>query len=50
MNLPVMAAAKRNGEFIADVKAECLRLRKTQVVRVGRLTSADKARLGGHET
>ena len=45
MKLPMMPAAKRNGELIADLETDCPRLRKTQMMRVGWLPPADQARL-----
>ena len=35
MQLPVMTAAERNGELIADFEADGSRLREPQVMRVG---------------
>jgi len=37
-----MQAADRDGEFIADLSAQRARLRKAQVMRVGRGASADQ--------
>jgi hypothetical protein len=45
MQLPMMASAKRYCEFIADFQANAARLRKSQMMRVARLSSADKTRL-----
>jgi hypothetical protein len=45
MQLPVMASAKRHCELIADFQAYAARLRKSQMMRVARLSSADKTRL-----
>src|ERR1700688_3042004 len=45
----VMDPAQRDGELIADLAAECPRLGKTQMVRIGRRASANQAGLGGHE-
>ena len=45
MQLPVMAAAERDGELVADFEAECARLRKPQVMRIGRLPAANEAGL-----
>jgi hypothetical protein len=45
MQLPVMASAKRHREFIADFQADAARLRKSQMMRVAWLSSADKTRL-----
>lgn len=46
MKLTVMAAAKRDGELVADLEAERPRLGKAKVMRVGRLTAANEAGLG----
>jgi hypothetical protein len=40
-----MATAKRYRELIADFQTNAARLRKSQMMRVARLSSADKARL-----
>ena len=45
MKLPMVAAAKRNCEFIADFKTDGPRLRKPQMMRIGGLPPADEARL-----
>jgi hypothetical protein len=42
-----VAAAQRHDEFITDLAAERPRLRKAQVVRIGRRAAADQARLPG---
>ena len=39
VQLPVMTAAERNGELVADFKADGCRLCKPQVMRVARLTT-----------
>jgi len=49
MQLPVMTAAEWNGEFIAHFKPEGSRLCKPQMMRVSRLTPANKAGLGSHK-
>ena len=49
MQLPMMTAAERYGELVADFEAECPGLRKPQVMRIGRLPAADEARLRGNE-
>jgi hypothetical protein len=49
MQLPVMASAKRHCELIADFQAYAARLRKSQMMRVARLSSADKTRLRYHK-
>ena len=50
MQLPVMTTAEGHRKFIADLHPQCPRLGKTQVMRIGGLTSADKAGLGRDET
>jgi hypothetical protein len=45
MQLPMMAAAKRYREFIADLHSQRSGLGKTQVMRIGRLSPADETRL-----
>ena len=47
MQLPVMASAERDGEFVADFKAEGSRLSKPQMMRIARLPTADQTRLRG---
>ena len=49
VQLPVMAAAERHGELIADFEAKRARLRKSQMMRVARLSSVDQTRLGSDE-
>jgi hypothetical protein len=49
MQLPVMASAKRYCEFIADFHANAARLRKSQMMRVARLSSTDQTRLRCHK-
>jgi hypothetical protein len=49
MQLPVMASAERYGELIADLQANAARLRKSKVMRIARLSTADKTRLRCHE-
>ena len=41
MNLAVVSPAQWHGKFVADLAPERPALRKTQVVRVGRLSTAD---------
>ena len=41
MQLSMMASTKRHGELIADLETDRARLRKPQVMRIGRLASAD---------
>jgi hypothetical protein len=43
MNLAMMTAAKRNGEFVADFATQGGRLREPQMMRVRRLSSTDQA-------
>jgi hypothetical protein len=45
VQLPVMPAAKRDRELITNLEVDGSRLCKPQVVRIGRLPAADKARL-----
>jgi hypothetical protein len=45
VQLPVMAAAERYGELVADFEAQGARLRKSKMMRVAGLSSADKTRL-----
>ena len=45
MQLPMMTAAERNGELVADFETERSGLRKAQVMRIGRLPAADQAGL-----
>jgi hypothetical protein len=45
MQLSVMAAAERYGEFITHFRADGARLRKAQVMWIRQLSPADKARL-----
>src|SRR5215510_4342283 len=49
VQLPVMAAAERHGELITDFEAQGARLRKAQMMRVARLSSADQTRPGSDE-
>jgi hypothetical protein len=49
MQLPVMGAAERYRELVADLLSESAGLGESQVMRVARLSAADKARLLGHE-
>ena len=49
MQLPMMTAAERDGELVADFETERPGLRKAQMMRIGRLPAADQARLRGHE-
>ena len=45
MKLPMMASTKRDGELVADLEPERPRLCKPQMMRIGRLPSADQTRL-----
>ena len=45
MQLPMVPAAERHGELITDLKTDRPRLRKPQMMRIGRLPPADEARL-----
>ena len=45
MQLPVMPTTERYGELIADLQANRARLRKSKMMRIARLSSADQARL-----
>ena len=49
IQLSMVTAAERHGEFIADFKAHRSRLGKAQMMRVTWLASADQTRLAGHE-
>jgi hypothetical protein len=49
VQLPVMPAAERDGEFITDFQPDGSRLRKAQVMRVRRLSSAYETWLRGNE-
>ena len=49
MELPMVAAAKRNGELITDLETDRPGLREAQVMRIGWLSPAYQTRLGGHE-
>ena len=45
MQLPMVTAAEGYGEFVADLETQRSGLGKPQVMWVGRLMAADKARL-----
>ena len=45
MQLPMVAAAERHGEFIADFATQGSGLGKAQMMRIARLAPADQARL-----
>lgn len=44
-----MGATERNRKFIADLASHGTRLNKAEVMSVGRLPSADQARLRAHK-
>ena len=48
--LAMVPAAEWNGEFIADLAAECSTLRKAKVVGVRRPAAANQAGLLGHKS
>ena len=50
VQLPMMAAAQRHGEFIAHLEANGSGLGKPQVMRIGGLPAADETRLCGDES
>src|SRR5262245_13058631 len=45
MHGAMMPATERDHEFIADLATECARLGKSEVVGIGRLATAQQARL-----
>ena len=45
MHLSMMPPTERHSEFITDLKTDRPRLRKTQMMRIGRLPPADQTRL-----
>ena len=45
MQLPMMTAAERDGELVADFQTQRSGLGKSQVVRIGWLSAANQARL-----
>ena len=45
MQLPMMTAAERHGELVADFETQRSGLGKPQVMRIGRLPAADEAGL-----
>ena len=45
MQLPMMTAAERDGEFVANFEAEGSGLGEPQMMRIARLPAADEARL-----
>ena len=45
MQLPMMTAAERDGELVADFETEGSGLRKPQMMRIGWLSAADQAGL-----
>ena len=50
VQLPMMAAAQKHGEFIAHLEANGSGLGKPQVMRIGGLPAADETRLCGDES
>jgi hypothetical protein len=42
MQLPMMTAAERNSEFVADFETQGSGLRKPKVMRIGRLPAANE--------
>jgi len=50
MDLTVMSSTQGDSKFIADLAAECPALRKSQVVRIGRLATTNQTRLLGHKS
>ena len=49
VQLSMMPTAKRYGELIAHLETNRSRLRKPQVMGIGRLPTTDEARLRGHK-
>ena len=49
VQLSVMTPTKGHGELITDFKTHCPRLRKAQMMRIGRLPPADETWLRGDE-
>ncbi len=49
VKLAMMEATNRNRELVADLAAQRTRLRKTEMMRIGRFAAAHHARLLGHE-
>ena len=50
MQLPMMTAAERYGELVADLETQRSGLCKPQVMRIRWLPAADQAGLRGHES
>lgn len=50
MQLPVMPAAERHSELIADFQTNRARLSKSKMMGIGRLSSAGEARLRCHKS
>ena len=50
MDLAMMAAAKRHGEFVAYFPAKCAVLTETQMMRIRRCAAANQAWLVGDES
>ena len=49
MDLTMMAAAQRHGEFVADFSPECAVLGEPQMMGIGGPATANQTRLFGHE-
>ena len=49
VKLSVVLPAQRDGEFIAHLPSECPRLGKPEMMGIGGFSTADQARLRGHE-
>ena len=47
MQLPMMTAAERYGELVADFETQGSGLRKPQVMRIGRLPAANEQDIAG---
>ena len=50
MDFAMMTAAERNGEFIADLAAECLALHKSGVMGICRPSAANQAGMLGDKS
>ena len=49
VDLSMVSTAERNGELIAHLAAQCSRLRKAEMMRIGRLAPADQTGLRRHK-
>ena len=49
VQLAMVSPTQGDGEFITDFAAECPRLSKTQMMRIGWGAAAHQARLGGYK-